>query len=467
MPTASNLVSKDSSRRPRYDAKTSLFKTFYDAVKDFENGSDTPRAYLERCLETIESREDEVMAFAFLNKDGARKMADRSAERYKARRPLSLVDGMPIGIKDLIATADMPTEYGSDYFRGNRPNFDAATVRALRHGGAVFVGKTETVCLGNGAPARTRNPFDLRRTPGGSSSGSAAAIAAQMLPVALGTHAKGSTIRPASFCGIYGLKATYGAINRQGQHSAAESTDHVGVLAGSLSDMWIAARFMAEEAGGDPGHPGLYGERFPPSPHKPARLIRIESAGWAETDGATKAAFEAYLSELDSAGIDISGRKDDPAIEEYERELVGMSKLWETIYRFEMRWPFQSYYDYNKELMSPPTRAFIESVAVNPSEYRAALAKRDYLRAMHDELARRVDGFVTLASPGPGPIGMDQGSAIFNEGSSTIGMPALSLPYLTVDNAPVGVQLQGRWHEDERLVAVARWLTEQQLGSAT
>jgi Asp-tRNA(Asn)/Glu-tRNA(Gln) amidotransferase A subunit family amidase len=117
--------------------------------------------------------------------------------------------------------------------------------------------------------------------------------------------------------------------------------------------------------------------------------------------------------------------------------------------------------------MSPPTRAFIESVAVNPSEYRAALAKRDYLRAMHDELARRVDGFVTLASPGPGPIGMDQGSAIFNEGSSTIGMPALSLPYLTVDNAPVGVQLQGRWHEDERLVAVARWLTEQQLGSAT
>jgi Asp-tRNA(Asn)/Glu-tRNA(Gln) amidotransferase A subunit family amidase len=338
-------------------------------------------------------------------------------------------------------------------------------VRALRHGGAVFVGKTETVALGSGEPARTRNPFDLRRTPGGSSAGSAAAIAAQMLPVALGTHAKGSTIRPASFCGIYGLKATYGAINRQGQHSAAESTDHVGVLAGSLSDMWITARFIAEEAGGDPGQPGLYGDPLPPAPRKPARLICVQSAGWAATDEATKSAFAAYVFELAATGIKILRRGDDPAIELYEKELEGMSALWETIYRFEMRWPFESYYDYDKTLMSPPTKAFIENVTIGQSEYRMALAKRDYLRAMHDELGRRVDGFVTLASPGPGPIGTDQGSAIFNEGSSTIGMPALSLPFLAVDNAPVGVQLQGRWHDDEKLFAIARWLTQQYLGS--
>ena len=189
-----------------YDPKAQRFKTFYDHIEKFKDGSDTPRKYLERCIEAIEAREKEVMAFAFLNTDRAREAADKSTKRYKQNKPLSLVDGMPVGIKDLIATGDMPTEYGSDYFRGNQPRFDAATVYALRQGGAVLVGKTETVCLGNGAPTRTRNPFDLRRTPGGSSSGSAAAIAAQMLPAALGTHAKGSTIRPASFCGIYGTQ---------------------------------------------------------------------------------------------------------------------------------------------------------------------------------------------------------------------------------------------------------------------
>lgn len=264
-----------------YDPKTWRLKTFFDVVPGFLDGSDTPRDYLERCLDDIAAREHEVMAFAFLNADGAREQADAATERYRAGRPLSPVDGLPIGIKDLIETKDMPTEFGSELFAGHRPIRDAAVVAGLRDGGAVLIGKTVTVTFGGGDPARTRNPFDTARTPGGSSSGTAATVGGAMLPAGLGTHARGSTIRPASFCGAYALKPTFGAINRQGVFSAADSMDHLGTFAGSLSDIWIIARHMAGTAGGDPGHPGLYGGPRPPAPRRPERLIRLDTAGWA------------------------------------------------------------------------------------------------------------------------------------------------------------------------------------------
>jgi Asp-tRNA(Asn)/Glu-tRNA(Gln) amidotransferase A subunit family amidase len=282
-----------------------------------------------------------------------------------------------------------------------------------------------------------------------------------MLPATLGTHARGSTIRPSSFCGVFGLKGTFGALNRQGVFSAAHSMDHLGVLAGSLSDMWIVARHIAEHAGGDPGHPGLYGGALPPAPHKPARLIRLESAGWPATDAATKAAFEAYVEGLARAGVAILSRKDDPAIEAYEQELAKMPELWRALYRFEMRWPLYQYRDYDKSKLPPRLlRSLEDGAGFTQAEYRAALVAREHVRAMHAELAQRVDAFILLSSPGPGPVGMDQGSAIYNEGSSVLGAPAISLPFLAVDGAPVGVQIQGAWHGDERLVASARWLAE-------
>ena len=253
------------------------------------------------------------------------------------------MDGLPVGIKDLIDTVDMPTEYGSTLFAGHRPKQDAAAVLALREGGAAILGKTVTVTFGGGDPARTRNPHDTARTPGGSSSGSAAAVGAPTIPTAIGTHARGSTIRPASFCGAYALKPTFGAINRQGVFSAADSMDHLGTFAGSLRDVWIVARHMARLAGGDPGYPGLYGGAAPPAPRKPARLIRLEMAGWAATDEATKAAFEDVVGDLASAGVEIYGRGDDPAIDDYEALLAQMPELWRDLYRFEMRWPMLQY----------------------------------------------------------------------------------------------------------------------------
>ena len=463
-PSHAHLV---NSRSPAgvYDPATHQMLSFHSAVARFRDGSDTPRAYLERCVERIEALEPAVMAFAFLNLERARLAADVSTARYKAGQTLSPVDGMPIGIKDLIETYDMPTEFGSELFRGHQPMTDAASVRALRQGGAVLIGKTVTVCFGGGDPARTRNPFDTRRTPGGSSSGTAAAVASRMLPVALGTHARGSTIRPASFCGVFALKPTFGAINRQGSFSMAYSMDHVGVFAGTLSDMWTTARYIASLAGGDPSHPGLYGEITPPAPYKPARLIRLDTAGWPVAEPAAKQAFEILIERLAAAGVEVLSRRDDPTIEACENAHAGTPRLWTNLYRFEMHWPMLQYRERYGDKMPPRLlKGIDEGASISQEIYRAALIERDAFRALHDELAQRTDSFITLSSPGPGPIGMDQGSAVFNEASSILGAPAINLPLLAVDEAPLGVQLLGRWHGDERLTAVARWLAEVHCG---
>lgn len=449
-----------------YDPKSYKLLSFHDQRGKFLSGEDTPRAYLERCLEVIDRCDDEVKAWEYRNTEPARAMADAATKRYADGKPLSPVDGMPIGLKDLIETVDMPTEYNCELFKGNQPIRDAISVYYLRKGGAVLLGKTVTVTLGGGDPCKSRNPFDTRRTPGGSSAGSCAALGAAMIPGALGTHARGSTIRPSSFCGVYGLKATFGALNRQGSYSAAHSLDHLGVMAGSIEDMWIMARYISEHAGGDPGHPGLYGGRMPPEPKKPARMIVLETAGWAATDDASKAAFLDLVRKLADAGVEIYTREDDPAIGAYESETANSPELWRQLYRFEMRWPMYQYLDYDSDKIPPRLKAGVqEGAGLTQAEYRAALVQRAHWRNMHDELARRCDGMITLSSPGPGPIGIDQGSAIYNESSSIIGMPAISLPLLSVEDVPLGVQLQGYSDGDEALTASGRWISQYILNS--
>ena len=449
----------------KYDPRTHKLMTFHDSVQAFRDGSDTPRDYLERCLEKIAAIEEDVMAWEIINTDAARVTADESGARYKAGSPLSLVDGMPIGVKDLIETVDMPTEFGSVLFKGHWPLRDAASVYAMRKGGAVILGKTVTVTFGGGDPARTRNPHDTSRTPGGSSSGTAAAVGAATIPAAIGTHARGSTIRPASFCGTFALKGTFGAINRQGVFSAADSMDHLGVFGGSLSDMWISARHMAKLGGGDPGYPGLFGGNAPPAPKKPARLIRLDTAGWAQTDDATKTAYEDFLGTLTDAGVEIYSRADDPAIEAYEQIFAEMPELWRSLYRFEFQWPMLQYKERYPDKIPPRLLMGLrEAEGLSQAEYREALNRRVRVRDLHRQLCLRADAFVTLSSPGPGPVGMDQGSAVYNEGSSVLGAPAISLPMLAVEDAPVGVQILGQFDEDERLTAVGRWIAEDHFG---
>src|SRR5215467_8098550 len=208
-----------------YDPREFRSLTFHGAVPQFRDGTDTPRAYLERCLETIAEREAVVQAFAALNLTGAREAADESTKRWKGGHPRSPIDGLPIGIKDLLETKDMPTQMGCAAYRDNFPKRDNAAVWALRQAGAVIVAKTVTAELGGSHPGPTTNPFDTTRTAGGSSSGSAASVGARMLPAAIGTQVGGSIIRPAAFCGNFALKPTQGAINR-GERQATSMSTH-------------------------------------------------------------------------------------------------------------------------------------------------------------------------------------------------------------------------------------------------
>ena len=243
-------------------------KPFLATAAQFAPGNDTPRAYLERCLDALAAWEPKIGAFVHTNVDGARAAADASSMRWRDNKPLSAIDGMPIGIKDIIETADMPTEMGSPLFDGWCSGRDAAAVAALREAGAVILGKTVTTEFAATEPRGTRNPWDLARTPGGSSSGSAAAVAAGLVSAALGTQVMGSIVRPASYCGCVGFKPSVGGINRGGSHDEL-SQSCMGVLAATLEDAWQVASEIAARAGGDPGYPGLVGPlRAPPAPSR-------------------------------------------------------------------------------------------------------------------------------------------------------------------------------------------------------
>ena len=275
-----------------YDPSAHRMLSFHDAVARFAAAADTPRAYLERCIERIEALEPAVMAFAFLNLQRAREAADQAGARYKAGKPLGPVDGMPVGIKDLIETYDMPTEFGSELFRGYQPITDAATVRALRQGGAVLVGKTVTVCFGGGDPARTRNPFDTRRTPGGSSSGTAAAVAL--------AHAASRARHPRA--GLDHPSAKF--LRRLCTQAHLRRNQPPRLVLHGLQHgpcwrvRWHAVRHVVgqrvtlrRKPAAIRRYPGLYGGAAPPAPHKPARLIRLETAGWPAAEPAAKEAI--------------------------------------------------------------------------------------------------------------------------------------------------------------------------------
>src|SRR3954453_2629593 len=255
------FMSQPPQRRP-YVSRTASFASGAD---------DSPEQVLEECPAEINRREAAVGAFTLIDAAAARAAASAATERWRAAKPLSAIDGMPVGVKDMIDTADMVTGMGSPLYDGYRPLFDAASVQGLREAGAVIVGKTVTTEFASSHPRGTRNPWDLTRTPGGSSSGSAAAVGCGMLCGGLGTQVVGSILRPAGFCGAYGFKPSVGGINRGGSLDYL-SQSVTGTIAASLADAWAMARAVAERVGGDPGYPGLTGPLTLPAPRRPTRL---------------------------------------------------------------------------------------------------------------------------------------------------------------------------------------------------
>ena len=453
-----------------YDPRAFKALSFYDATPRFRDGSDTPRAYLERCLETIAKREPMVRAFVVLNEPGARAAADASTTRWKEGRPLSIIDGLPIAIKDLLETRDMPTQMGCEAYCGNFPKRDNAAVWALRQAGAIILGKTVTAELGGSHPGPTRNPFDPARTPGGSSSGSAAAVAARMVPAAIGTQVGGSIIRPAAFCGNVALKPTQGGINR-GERQATSMSTH-GVHAGSLADMWQVAIEIAQRAGGDRGCLGLFGPPTPPAATKPERLIVLETEGWAILDDTSKGAFVMLLESLQRQGVTLLRRSTHRWIEALEKAIDHAGAVCGAITSWENRWAQRNLVDeYPDRVSQRAKNTLARAEAMSPEDYRAALLERETAQLCHVKLAPLADAAITLSCPGPAPLWPEDipgqplapyptGNPIFNYPSSMLFAPAVTMPLLSVNGMPVGVQLMGQQHSDARITAMARWMLD-------
>jgi len=442
-----------------YDPSSSNLLTFYDKIPNFINLSDTPRDYLERCINTIELREPDVKAFVTLCLDRAREAADESTKRYKENRVLSPIDGMPYGMKDVFETEDMPMQLGSPLFEGYETGWDAACSYFLRRGGAVMVGKTVTTEFAFGNPGPTRNAWDSNRTPGGSSSGSGAAVGAGMLPAATGTQVRGSILRPACYNGVWALKPSWGAINTRGGFPSPPSIGHLGFLAGSLADTWISCLWLSRNAGGDAGHPSLKGDAKLPKSKKPERLARVDTAGWSNTPEPVREVFNEMIRKLERRGVEIVCRTDDPALETYEQDMIELSKVIEIILAYEYRWPLMMYADRNPELLGE--RVFNRAKAaaeITPEQYEEALDWSIAARSRHEALSAKYDAMLTLNGTGAAPEGLAVGNAVYGEQSSVLGVPTLNAPLLAHDNMPLGIQILGYFRQDYDLIAIGHWM---------
>jgi Asp-tRNA(Asn)/Glu-tRNA(Gln) amidotransferase A subunit family amidase len=436
---------------------TPVPQSYISSHADFRSAKDTPRDFLERCLARMDEWEANLRAFVSTNIPAARAAADRSTERWRAGKPLSPIDGMPVGIKDIIETADMPTEQGSPLFKGWQSVRDSAAVAALREAGAVIIGKTVTTEFAAVAPGPTRNPWDFSRTPGGSSSGSAAAVAAGIVSAALGTQVIGSIIRPASYCGCYGYKPSLGAINRGGSFDHL-SQSSAGVLAATLPEMWIVAREISARVGGDPGCRGLSGPREAPAAWRPVRVVALRTGGFSSLAPQAAEKFAVYLAALRQSGIQVLTRDDTPAVAEVEDAIREAGTLSRKINAWESRWPLNTYArDLGMDGLSKIMQGRLkEAEAMTLEQYGDLLADRDRCRAVYAQLATVADACVTLSANGPAPVGLEStGDPTFAIPGSLLGVPAVSLPLLQTDGLPLGLQVLGFSQRDADLFGIA------------
>ena len=406
-------------------------------------------------LEQIAARDPEIDAFAFLDPEQARSAA-KAADDYRGTgRALGPLHGLPVGVKDIIDTADMPTENGTPIDAGRRPNRDATIVTKLRAAGAIVFGKTVTTEFASMHPGKTRHPHNPDHTPGGSSSGSAAAVAAGMLPLAIGTQTAGSVIRPASFCGVVGFKPTHGLIPRAGILRHDGALDTVGVLGRSVADAALLADAIV---GYDPADadskilppPRLLDIALTDPPVTPA-LAFVKTPSWDLADQETKDGFGELAEALGDTCTEVALPEVFAVGNKAQRTLMVAGQARN----------LRSYYERGKDQLSEKMREVFETgLAVTAVDYLEALDWREALNSGLEQLFARYDAIVTPAAPGEAPRGLNStGDPVFNALWTLCGVPAVTLPLLQGPNGlPVGVQLVGRRGEDARLLRTARWL---------
>ena len=406
------------------------------------------------CLDRVAEREKDVNAFAFIDPEYALARARRADETRREGKGVGPLHGIPVGIKDIVDTADMPTEHGFPAFAGRRPGHDAFLVSQLRTAGAIVLGKTVSSPLANPGPIKTRNPHDVTRNPGTSSSGSAAAVAASMVPLAVGSQTAGSVIRPASFCGVLGFKPTFGLISRSGVLLQSDSLDTMGVMARSVEDLAFVTDAMtgfdsADPASLDISRPSLLSIAREEVPIPPLFAF-VKSPFW---NTASPVVHEAF-GEL----VDTLGQQCRPVDVE---SLDPLYQAMSTILAAENAVHYGELYDGHGEQMSPLLKATIEKGRkVTAESYLKAKAVRESVYRTVEEVLINHGCILTLSSDGVAPKIEAPFTPNYNGVWTMLGVPAVSLPLLEIEGLPIGVQLVGARNDDGRLLRTARWLVQ-------
>lgn len=432
-------------------------RPFHTLEADFLASRDTPRAALERQLDLVQDMDGSVRAFRVVDIAGARKAADMASARWKAGKPLSNIDGMVIGVKDIIDVAGFSTRMNSPIFENASAALqDAPCVEAARRNGAIIFGKTETAEFASGSSAPTRNPHDLERSPGGSSSGSGAAVGAGMVAGAFGTQTQGSILRPASYCGAVGYKPSFGMLPLNGVHPVSGSHDHLGVLAASVSDAWNLFRAVSE-AYPNAGNSGPMGAILPA---RPSRVAVLRLAAFEELNPASQEAFDNAVSRISRAGVvvDCSTSVDQPGrvaqlVDRIYDASIGMMG-------WDMRWPYGGYaLRWPGQLGEKITSLLARADNTTPQDYRGWIVLRRSVQAEVERLRTEYDAILMPAASGPAPKGLGfSGSRSFQVPWTFIGAPAWTIPGLNVSGLPFGMQIAGFMGEDGALAHHAAWL---------
>lgn len=420
------------------DALNKLSAT--EAARAIAAGKLTSEALVAACLEKIKAREPEVQAWAHL--DPAAALAQ--ARRCDLETPRTRLHGIPVGVKDVIDTADMPTEYGSPIYRGNQPSCDAACVAQVRELGGVILGKTVSTEFATRHPGKTRNPRNLDHTPGGSSSGSAAAVADFMVPIAFGTQTSSSIIRPAAFCGTVGYKPSFGLVNRAGLKFLSESLDTIGVLTRTVPD----AALIVEELSGSRA------TSFDDVSVVRPRIGFCRTPYWNKADAATRAALEGALPRLSNAGAKIAEVALDGEFAQLADAQIKVSsyEFYRALTYERTRFP---------DLISENLMGrILAGGRVTRAEYEDSRSVAARCRARLDDIYREYDVLLSPSAPGEAPRGLaSTGDPLFGLTWTVMLGPAVTLPVFTGSaGLPLGAQLAGPRGSDSRTLLVAEWV---------
>lgn len=441
----------------------SYILTATEALKAIASGRLSSVELVKSCLSRIKETDEAIKAWACLDPDAALAQAAECDKLRLAGMPLGPLHGIPVGLKDIIDTAKMPTERGTPIFKGRQTDHVARLVERLREAGAVIMGKTVTTELAFMHPAETRNPHDPNHSPGGSSSGSAAAVATHHVPLAIGIQTNGSVIRPASFCGTFGLKPTRGMISRTGVLQTSVSLDQVGVFGRSLADVALLTDAIA---GYDQHDPTSFARpRANLSAGAAAEVPVPPNFAWFELP------FNDRLAGDTIEGLEAVMEVLGPQVERMQpaETLSNLVAVQARIHEYEIVRHQADVFDTHRDQISDTLRPIIERARkISKTEYEYALEVKASAEAFFANFFTNYDAIIAPSAAGEAPIfGNGTGDPIFCTLWTLAGLPCVTLPVLMGENGlPIGVQLIGPVEKDDRLLRTANWVQQQLAESA-